>query len=219
MNKKETYIARRRALRRRQIFEGAANVFAEKGYHSATVREVAEAAGLAKGTVYEYVKTKEDMLLLVMEEGLAMIFEEVEKSLKKDDNPINSVKTLLNVMMKMLDKYKKVSKVVTHEMKGLSGDVLVKLLELKRRYLKVVENILREGVSEKKFKPMDTLLCAEILGHLCVFWVDYGDLPFEKSSFRKVTDTITTIFLEGILLNDGDRAGEKKAGRIKFERG
>jgi len=210
MSKKSNNIANRRTLRRKQIFEGAVRVFAEKGYHSATVQEVAEAAGLAKGTVYEYVKTKEDILILVMEEGLAMIFEAVEKSLKKETDPVSRIKALIQVMLKVLNKYKKVMQVVEHEIKGLSGSAYVKFQGLKRGYLCVVEEILEDGVREKKFKPMDTLLCAELLGHLCVFWSAYGVSPYEKSSLRKVTDTITQIFLEGILQKGDERSKARK---------
>jgi len=51
-----------------QIFEAAAALFAEKGYHTATVQEVAEKAGLGKGTIYEYVRSKKELLLFVAEE-------------------------------------------------------------------------------------------------------------------------------------------------------
>jgi AcrR family transcriptional regulator len=49
--------------RRRQIIEAAANVFAEKGFHRTTTKEIAEAAGVSEGTIYNYFQSKEDLLL------------------------------------------------------------------------------------------------------------------------------------------------------------
>lgn len=52
-------------LRRQQIVNGALKLFKEKGFHRATTREIAKAAGFSIGTLYEYIRTKEDVLYLV----------------------------------------------------------------------------------------------------------------------------------------------------------
>jgi len=53
--------------KRRQIIEGAIRVFKDKGYHKATVREIAEEAGVGLGSIYDYVKSKDDILYLFFE--------------------------------------------------------------------------------------------------------------------------------------------------------
>jgi AcrR family transcriptional regulator len=55
------------AARRTQILEAAATVFAEKGFHPATVRDVARAAGVADGTIYNYFENKPALLLGLFE--------------------------------------------------------------------------------------------------------------------------------------------------------
>jgi AcrR family transcriptional regulator len=54
-------------LRRRQILEAATQVFAEKGYHHATTKDIARAAGMAEGTIYLYFETKSEVLMALME--------------------------------------------------------------------------------------------------------------------------------------------------------
>jgi AcrR family transcriptional regulator len=51
--------------RRQQILHAAIQLFREKGFHRATTREIATAAGFSIGTLYEYVRTKEDVLYLI----------------------------------------------------------------------------------------------------------------------------------------------------------
>src|SRR4051812_10683128 len=51
------------AARRAQILNAATRVFAEKGFHRATIRDVARAAGVADGTIYNYFGSKTDVLL------------------------------------------------------------------------------------------------------------------------------------------------------------
>jgi TetR/AcrR family fatty acid metabolism transcriptional regulator len=56
------------AARRAQIIQAAQQVFAEKGYHRATTKAIAQAAGVAEGTIYLYFKTKADLLIALIEE-------------------------------------------------------------------------------------------------------------------------------------------------------
>ena len=47
------------------MIKGAVTLFKEKGFHRTTTREIAKAAGFSIGTLYEYIRTKEDVLYLV----------------------------------------------------------------------------------------------------------------------------------------------------------
>ena len=73
--------------RRRAIVEGAISVFKEKGYSKATVREIAQAARLGTGSIYDYVKSKDDILYLFYENYMNSFYEKLMKSGTKDDDP------------------------------------------------------------------------------------------------------------------------------------
>lgn len=84
--KDETLIA----MRREQIIKGAVKLFKEKGFHKATTREIAKAAGFSIGTLYEYIRTKEDVLYLVCDR----IFNEVTLKLSPYQNEEGTLDTL-----------------------------------------------------------------------------------------------------------------------------
>ncbi len=63
---------RQKAERRNRIFRAAVEVFAEKGYRSATMKEIAEAADVGEGTIYSYFSSKDDLLLAVIEQLVAL---------------------------------------------------------------------------------------------------------------------------------------------------
>ena len=69
LSKGEERRQRRGERRREEILAAAAQVFAAKGYHNATTREVAEAADLAEGTIFNYFPSKRDLLIAVFEQG------------------------------------------------------------------------------------------------------------------------------------------------------
>ena len=55
------------ALRRAQILEAATNVFAAQGFHRTTIRDIAKAAGVADGTIYNYFENKTALLLAILD--------------------------------------------------------------------------------------------------------------------------------------------------------
>lgn len=58
---------RRAAARKTQIIAAAARLFAEKGFHRTTTRDIAEAADVSEGTLYNYIESKDDLLLDIMD--------------------------------------------------------------------------------------------------------------------------------------------------------
>lgn len=81
---------REKAARRETILEAARGVFAKKGILASTIDEIAERAEVAKGTIYLYFKSKEEMLSALLDEGLALVgkrfSEAVDLSLPADEN-------------------------------------------------------------------------------------------------------------------------------------
>src|SRR6266851_549007 len=55
------------AARRTQILNAAITVFSEKGFHRATIKEIARVAGIADGTIYTYFASKDEVLLAVLD--------------------------------------------------------------------------------------------------------------------------------------------------------
>jgi AcrR family transcriptional regulator len=72
--------SRARRKRDEEVVSAAAKVFYERGYSAATVQDIADELGILKGSLYHYIKTKEDLLFRLFEEvhkGVEAILEEV----------------------------------------------------------------------------------------------------------------------------------------------
>lgn len=82
--------AREKAARRETILDAARAVFAEKGVLASTIDEIAERAEVAKGTIYLYFKSKEEMFSALLDEGMALVgkrfIEAFDLSLPADEN-------------------------------------------------------------------------------------------------------------------------------------
>ena len=68
---------------RLKIMASAAKVFAEKGFSETSIQDIADDAGIAKGTIYYYVDKKEDLLLSLVRFGQARLFAKIDKGIAK----------------------------------------------------------------------------------------------------------------------------------------
>ena len=74
--------------KRKQIIEGAITVFKKKGYHKATVREIAKEAQIGLGSIYDYINSKDDILYLFFENYVTTFFEKVRSRASLIDDPL-----------------------------------------------------------------------------------------------------------------------------------
>src|SRR5256885_12542768 len=70
--------------KRTRIMDAAIKVFAEHGFHTATVAEIARAAGVADGTIYLYFKGKDDLLLRLFDEKMTALLAEARNELARE---------------------------------------------------------------------------------------------------------------------------------------
>ncbi len=68
-----------RERRRRQILEAAAGIFAERGYAAATIADIARRARVAEGTIYNYFRSKEDLLIHIPRSLAGQVFDRREE--------------------------------------------------------------------------------------------------------------------------------------------
>ena len=88
-----------------QILASAIALFIEKGYQNTKIIDIAEAAGVGKGTVYEYFTGKEELLLMVLSNVVSKDFKRVENSIKKNDDCYNQLISYLKAHMDLMQKY------------------------------------------------------------------------------------------------------------------
>src|SRR5436853_2652703 len=65
-------------FRKTELLSAARTIFAKKGFHDATIEEIADAADVAKGTVYLYYKSKKDLYLQALRFGIELLNQELK---------------------------------------------------------------------------------------------------------------------------------------------
>lgn len=100
------------------IFESAIKVFSESGYTGATMDEVVARAGVAKGSLYYHFKSKEELFIFIIKEGINLINQEIEAATKDIKDPYEIIKVSAKVQLKYVYENKDLFKVIISQLWG-----------------------------------------------------------------------------------------------------
>lgn len=152
--------------RRDRIFRAASRVFISRGYHDATVREIAEEAGMSLGGLYSYIRTKEDILYLVFERLTTTLRESIREAMKGIEDPVEQITAALRANLETLERYQDEVLLMYQETKSLDAESLRHVLAGEAEYVRFFEQILAAGYASGAFKG-DPKLSADIITYLC----------------------------------------------------
>jgi TetR/AcrR family transcriptional regulator, cholesterol catabolism regulator len=135
--------------RREQMIKGAVNLFKEKGFHRTTTREIARSAGFSIGTLYEYIRQKEDVLYLVCDSIYDQVHARLEEDIDTKQGTIESLKRAIHNYFIVMDEMQDEVLVMYQEVKSLSKDalpyVLKKEMEMVGMFKKIVKDCVQNG--------------------------------------------------------------------------
>lgn len=154
------------AQRHEQCFQAASRVFISRGYDRATVREIAREARLSLGSLYSYIRTKEDILYLVFDKLTTTLRENIRKAIEGIEDPVEQITAALKADLRTTEQYQDEILLMYQETKALDRQSLHAVLNREAEYVKFFEDILRAGYDRGGFKG-DPRLSADIIAYLC----------------------------------------------------
>ncbi|WP_130296862.1 TetR/AcrR family transcriptional regulator [Fictibacillus sp. BK138] len=132
--------------RREEMVKAAVSLFKKNGFHRTTTREIAKASGFSIGTLYEYIRSKEDILYLVCDS----IYDGVKLRLQQDidsaDSGIKGVEKAITAYFKVMDDMQDEVLVMYQEAKSLSDEALPYVLKKELEMTAIFETLLSQSV-------------------------------------------------------------------------
>ena len=133
------------AGRRSDLTREAARLFAEKGYHGTSTRELAEAMGMRKGSLYAHMESKQDLLWEIARDG-AEAFHEALDAIPEDLPAVEKIRLALAAHLGVIAEQLDVATVFVREWRYLEGERRETFLAERRRYEERIRDLFREGV-------------------------------------------------------------------------
>jgi len=124
----------------------AAKVFADKGYHCTTMRDLAAASGMSLAGMYYYVQGKEDLLCLIQQRSFTQVLAGAERALAglADADPLERLEAFIRHHVAFFAAHMAEMKVLSHEATALTGERLRRVHAIKRRYVDLLGGLLEE---------------------------------------------------------------------------
>jgi TetR/AcrR family transcriptional regulator, fatty acid metabolism regulator protein len=103
--------------KRGRILDAAIKMFAERGFHTATVAEIARAAGVADGTIYLYFKSKEDLLLRLFDEKMTELLAEAKDELSREKSAPDKLRRFIQLHLLLVERNPDLASVLIVELR------------------------------------------------------------------------------------------------------
>ncbi|KKD05007.1 TetR/AcrR family transcriptional regulator [Streptomyces sp. WM6386] len=177
----------RREATRQKLYEAAVTLIAEQGFSATTVDEIAERAGVAKGTVYYNFASKSVLFEELLRHGVglltAFLREAAERTAQDGGSKTDALDAMIRAGLVFIDRYPAFTQLYVAELWRTNRAWQSTLLVVRQQAVAVVEDVLREGIANGEFhEAIDVSLTASALvGMVLVAALDWKAFQAERS--------------------------------------
>lgn len=186
-----------KATRKRvEILRSAAAAFRRRGYHGATVEEIAEALSMTKGSLYYYFRNKEEILYFCHDYSLDILLEVLGKAQGSTHPPDEKLRRLIEAFVHtIIDELRGTA--LTLDVQALSPPLLRKVVDKRDRFDHGIREILQDGIDQGIFAPGDPkLLTFAMLG--AVNWITRWYDPSGPATSEQIGVAFADYLLAGL---------------------
>jgi AcrR family transcriptional regulator len=199
--------------RRAQIVEAATRLVARQGFAKTVVRDIAEEANISVGLVYEYVRSKEDILFLIYEHWSRVWGEGLEKAIARGKDPLDQLVSAVSFLVGTADKHTDVTHLFYRESGHLSEYGTDQAKQTEREMVDRLTAILEAAVAAELLRPdTDCLAVATSLILLSHGWVLKGYLLRKGRTPASYATSLVETAVNGWATPAGRKAWERRRG-------
>ena len=149
--------------RRHEIFHQVVQIVSKKGFHETSMREIADAAGLGKSTLYDYFKTKDEILIYFFEDQLRDMTQEAQKIALQNLSADKRLRQITEKYLESLQANKSLFLKLMQESQRLKLESQKQVQVKRYAYQDLIRALIDEGIREGVFRKVNSLLAARLL--------------------------------------------------------
>jgi AcrR family transcriptional regulator len=184
-------------VNRDQILDAAAQTFRVKGYHAASMAEIAKTVGLQKATLYHHVSSKQEILLELLDRALELlnqrVGEVVAQKIPADEKLRLAMRTYLHTLTDEID----LAAVLLMEHHSLEPKLHARHVPLRDKFEALWRQIFEEGVKTGVFRCKDIPLTVRGLFGV-MNWTITWYRPKGELAIEEISDHFANVFLNGL---------------------
>jgi len=186
---------------REEILSAAEKVFAAKGFFPTTMSDIAREAEFGTGTLYKYFKSKEELYFTLIDEKVEEINRLVKTELLQKTSAVERIKKVLGLQFEFFERKRDFFKIYISERNRfewtVKDDLGKGLHEKMVAYINILAKVMRQGIKEGKFRPLNPMDLAHTLVGIVNSFVFEWLISREPYPLISKLDTVLEIFLGG----------------------
>src|SRR4029450_215901 len=147
-------------MTREMILEAAAQVFRRKGFHGASMQDIAKAVNLQKPSLYHHVSSKQEILLALLDRALELLLERISTISSQHSSPDQKFREMVRPYLQILAENTDLSAVLLFEHRSLERKQHARHVPYRDKFEALWRDVLAEGVASQLFKCDDPALSA-----------------------------------------------------------
>ena len=202
------------------ILRTAARIFAEKGYHSTTMRDISRETQVSLAGLYHYCKSKEELLFLIQDNCFGRVLERLRERLSEAAGPVEKLRLVIENHLSFFAANMAEMKVLSHEADSLAGEMHEHVSNKKQQYTQLVRRILSEV--QQAQDPSDARKVELTVATYALFgmmnWIYNWYDPRGLLSVNNLVENLTRLFLSGFLAGTSGGELQFSAKEVKADR-
>jgi AcrR family transcriptional regulator len=209
------------AMMKEAIYEAALSVLIEFGVEGMTMDRVAAAADMAKGSLYNYFRDKQELLLFVHDRMAAPLIRALDESLYADMPAVEALRSVLRTLLAYTaEHYEAMGLLLRNETARAFGETVEQTLHAAG--VRFFSSIFQQGMQQGSFKPMDPVVLAQLFVAATSDFLEGQIAAGRQPRVEQTIDTLLSVFLHGVASAEDNReqgSGSRGRGADAREQG
>ncbi|HUI89800.1 MAG TPA: TetR/AcrR family transcriptional regulator [Anaerolineales bacterium] len=185
-------------MTRDDILDAAAQVIRKKGFHAASMADIAEAVNLQKASLYHHVSSKQEILLELLDRALEMLTAQIASIADRSIPADEKLRLMIHAYLQLLAENPDLSSVLLFEHRSLDKKAHARHVPNRDRFEGLWQNVVREGVRTKLFSCSDAGLAVRgLMGILN--WTLTWYRPDGALSMERIADYYADLVFNGLM--------------------
>jgi len=185
-------------MTRDDILDAAAQVFHQKGFHGASMTDIADAVNLQKASLYHHVSSKQEILLALLDRALDMLIDGIGMVAHQGMPADEKLRQMILAYLKGLAENADLASVLLFEHRSLEGELRMRHIPQRDRFEALWRDVLEDGANTKVFTCSNPALTVRaLMGSLN--WTLTWYHPDGPLSIEQIADHYTDLLLHGLI--------------------
>jgi len=185
-------------MTRDDILDAAAQVIRQKGFHGASMADIAGAVKLQKASLYHHVSSKQEILLALLDRALEMLFEHISNVTDKSLPPDEKLRQMIHSYLQVMTENGDLAIVLLMEHRSLSPDLRSRHVPNRDKFELLWRDVIVDGIAEGVFRDVDPVMATRTLFGI-MNWTLTWFQPDGELSIEQITEQYANLLFNGLL--------------------